>query len=1033
MKRLTSFAINFPVTISMIVLGIVLLGGISYNKLGVDLFPDLNNPRIFVEIKAGERPPEEMEKQYVENIESIAIRQKGVVQVSSISMAGSAQINVEYSWDTDMDEAFLDLQKNLSSFGQGQEIEEINITQHDPNTAPVMLIGLTHERISDMNELRKVAENYIRNELVRLEGIADVKLSGQEESEIQISTNNYKLKAFNLSLDDISRQIQNYNRNVSGGTVSEMGLQYVVKGVSILNEVKDFQNIIVGYKSVEQTDPAAAPSNSGKAPVFLKDVAEIEMVNQKPVNIVRLNGQRCIGLSIYKETRFNTVKAVRQISESLEDIEKALPGYHLNIVANQGYFIISAIKEVKQTALIGIVIAIFVLFIFLRRFGTTMIISLAIPISIIATFNMMYFADLTLNIMTLGGLALGAGMLVDNAIVVMENIFRNHENGLSVKEAAIKGASEVSGAIIASTITTIVVFLPIVYLHGASGELFKDEAWTVAFSLFSSLLIAIFLIPMLYHLVFKNRPSPPFGKSVKFTAYGKFLKKALKYKLPVILGATVLIGVAVLIFPKVGTEFMPKTDVREFDVEINLPEGTRLERTESTVANMELVLNDLLEGQEYELYSHIGPETILTGDEQAIFTNENSAYIKIKLGRETKYSSNSLIEAIDKIFADIPGLEINYIQDEMALRSILGTEEAPIIVEISGDDLKVIEQLTREVSDKIGVLPHIFNVQTSIEDGSPEVNVVIDRMRAGMFNLNVTSVTEKIRNKLEGASAGKMEDGGEMRDITIRLPEEDLSSFMNMTIMNGEQVIRLDEIASIETSIAPRKIIRRNQVRIGKVFAQMEKGVALNKISEEIMEKLAEISLPANYRIEVTGEEKKRKDSVNNLSFALLLSIVLVYMVLSSQFESLIHPFTILLTIPLAGVGTVLLFFFLGKPISVMAIIGIIILVGIAVNDSIILVDRINQLRKEAEDRADAIVKAVQQRIRPILMTSLTTIIALLPLSIGVGESASLRSPMALAVIGGLVTSTLLTLLVIPCLYDLLDRLRRNRPVETNG
>jgi len=1033
MKKLTAFAINFPVTISMIVLGIVLLGGISYNKLGVDLFPDLNNPRIFVEIKAGERPPEEMEKQYVGNIESIAIRQKGVVQVSSISMVGSAQINVEYSWDTDMDEAFLDLQKNLSSFGQGQEIEEMNITQHDPNTAPVMLIGLTHERISDMNELRKVAENYIRNELVRLEGIADVKLSGQEESEIQISTNNYKLKAFNLSLDDISQQIQNYNRNVSGGTVSEMGLQYVVKGVSILSEVKDFQNIIVGYKSVEQTDPAAGPSNSGKAPVFLKDVAEIEMVNQKPVNIVRLNGQRCIGLSIYKETRFNTVKAVRQISESLENIEKALPGYHLKIVANQGYFIISAIKEVEQTALIGIVIAIFVLFIFLRRFGTTLIISLAIPISIIATFNMMYFADLTLNIMTLGGLALGAGMLVDNAIVVMENIFRNHETGLSVKEAAIKGTSEVSGAIIASTITTIVVFLPIVYLHGASGELFKDEAWTVAFSLFSSLLIAIFLIPMLYHLIFKNRPSPPFGKSVKFTAYGKFLKKALKYKLLVILGAAILIGAAVLIFPKVGTEFMPKTDVREFDVEVKLPEGTRLERTESTIANMELVLHDLLEGQEYQLYSHIGPETILTGDEQAIFTNENSAYMKIKLGENAKYTSNKLIEAIDKIFADIPGLEINYIQDEMALRSILGTEEAPIIVEISGDDLKVIEQLTREVSDKITGIPNVFNVQTSIEDGSPEVNVVIDRMRAGMFNLSVTTVTEKIRNKLEGASAGKMEDGGEMRDITVRLPEKDLSSFMNMTISNGEQVIRLDEIASIETSIAPRKIIRRNQVRIGKVFAQMEKGVALNKISEEIMEKLAEISLPANYRIEVTGEEKKRKDSVNNLSFALLLSIVLVYMVLSSQFESLIHPFTILLTIPLAVVGTVLLFFFLGKPISVMAIIGVIILVGIAVNDSIILVDRINQLRKEGGTRADAVVKAVQQRIRPILMTSLTTIIALLPLSIGVGESASLRSPMALAVIGGLVTSTLLTLLVIPCLYDLLDRLRRNRTVETNG
>jgi len=1022
MKKLTQFSVNYPVTILMVVLGVVLLGYISYDKLGVDLFPDLNSPRIFVEIQSGERPPEEMEQQFVENIEALAIRQSDVIQVTSVSRVGSAQITVEYAWNKDMDEAFLDLQKALNSFTQNSEIDELKITQHDPNTAPVMIMGLKHQEIDDMNELRKVAENYIRNELVRLEGVAEVELSGQEESEVIIETDPYRLEAQGLTLDAVSQRIQNFNRNVSGGRISEMGLQYIVKGVSLLSDVQDFENLIVGYEAVRQQ--TEGQTTVERAPIILKDVATIYFGNKEPVNIVHINGERVVGLSIYKETRYNTVKSVEQIKESLVDIEKALPGYLLIPVTNQGAFISDAIGEVQQTALFGILLAVVVLFLFLRRFGTTLIVSVAIPISIIATFNLMYFNDLTINIMTLGGLALGAGMLVDNAIVVMESIFRNHESGMSAKDSAIVGTAEVGGAITASTLTTIIVFLPIVYLHGASGELFKDQAWTVAFSLLSSLFVAIFVIPVMYHRYYRKRKSPVKHKSVKVGGYGRFLEKVLKVKWLIVIFAMILIAGSFALVPRIGTEFMPETETNEFTIELKLQEGTKLKRTESTVKNIETILTDYLGENLDMIYSHSGPSTGIESDETAVFKGENTAEMKVMLKPETTIPVESVIASIDNLISGIEGLDVNFVQEQSALKSILGTDEAPVVVEVRGEELDEIESIVNQVKEKMVGIDGLFNVQTSIEDGAPEVEIKIDRVRAGMYNLDISTVTTQIQDQLEGKNAGQLEREGEMRDITIKVPEKGLNEISELTISSGEQEYRLSEIAEIEFGVAPKEIIRRNQNRIGKVSAQMNKNLALDHVASQIRQEIATIELPPEYRVMVTGEEEKRQESISSLSFALLLSVVLVYMVLASQFESLIHPFTILLTIPLAVVGSILIFLIMGNALNIMAIIGVIMLVGIAVNDSIILIDRINQLKRGGLDRTAAILQAGQQRIRPIIMTSLTTVLALLPLTIGFGESASLRSPMALAVIGGLVTSTLLTLIVIPCVYDLLDRFK---------
>ena len=1019
MKKLTQFAVNYPVTILMVVLAVVLLGYISFKKLGTDLFPEINNPRLFIELKSGERPPEEMEKQYVQNLEALAIRQSGVLQVSSISKVGTAQITVEYAWNKDMDEAFLDLQKAASSYAQNQTLDKITITQHDPNTAPIMVVGLSHESITDMNELRKVAENYIRNELIRLEGVADVEVSGSEKNEVLVQTDQYMLDAFGLTLDDLNTRIQSFNQSVSGGSITEMGLKYVVKGVSLLTDLSDFENTIVGYKSV-----VSGSTTAEKAPIYLREVAKISFTNKEPDNIVRLNGKRCLGLSIYKETRFNTVKAVEDITKTLADMKKALPGYQLNIITNQGTFINSAINEVEDTAMIGMVLAIIVIFVFLRRIGTTMIVSISMPISIIATFNLMYFNNLSLNIMTLGGLALGAGMLVDNAIVVMENIFRLRETGMSVKDAAIEGTSQVSGAITSSTLTTVVVFLPIVYMHGASGELFRDMAWTITFSLLSSLVAAIVLIPMLYNYFFKKSKTTGISKSVQVKGYGRFLGRVLQYKWTVILVAMALLGLAILLVPRVGTEFMPKTETRQLSMDVKMPEGTRLNRTSAAVENIETVIREAIGDHIENIYSQVGPSTGLLDNQNALFEGENTANVKIILKPDGKYGSTSAIQTISQALGVTPDIKIKFVQDQTALGGIMGTDEAPLVIEIQGDDLKVIEDLSNQVKTAVQTIPELYNLEASMEGGSPEVEIMVDRLRAGIFNLSVSNVTTQIQNQLTGKTSGTIEKGGEMQDITLKLPDKGLADIPDMEIKNGTQVIRVNEIATIREGQSPKEIYRRNQIRIAKVTGYMNKDIALDKMVAKVNQAIAGIALPTDYKIKVTGEEEKRKESMNALGFALILSVILVFMVLGAEFESLIHPFTILTTIPFAIVGSILTFYFLGRTLNVMAAIGIIMLIGIAVNHAIILVDRILQIQREGVPRIEAIKMAGQQRIRPILMTKLTTILAMIPLTIGFGESVSLRAPMAIAVIGGLITSTIMSLIVIPCVFDVIDGLK---------
>ena len=1026
MNSITKFAVKYPVSVLMLTLAVCLLGTISYNKLGTDLFPDLKNPALYVEVKSGQRPPEEVEKLITTNVESTAARQEGVKSVYSVTKVGYTKVTVEYGWDQDMDAAFLDLQRSVSSLSQDESIEEVNVTRYDANATPIMTIALTHNEVKDMNELRKIAENYMRNELVRVDGIADIQLNGQEQAIVEISTNPYMLEAFGLTADGIASQITAINQNVSGGTITDGDIQYTVKGVNLITSLQDIENIIVAFKENSSTGSSSSSESTSsagktKAPVYLKDVASVSIRNKEPENLARYNGERCLGISIYKENKYNTVNAVENLLAKIDEFRKSLPGYDFHIISNQGEFIGSSINEVKDSALMGIILAVIILYLFLRRINMTLIVSLSIPISIIATFNLMYFNGLSINIMTLGGLALGAGMLVDNAIVVMENIFRNmEENNLPPAEAAVRGTSEVAGAITASTLTTIVVFLPIVYLQGAAGELFKEQAWTVSFSLLSSLFVSISFIPMLASKFMRKKENTT-SHAITIKGFGNFIGKVLKRKYLVIAIATILMVVSYLMLPLIGMEFMPKTESKEFSILVTMEPGTRLKSTDNAVGTIEDAIRTLGQDDIEWQYTLVGPSN-LESQSGGKLESENQSQIKVKIKKDSKLDADYFITNINENYPLPEGVEISYEKGESALQSILGTEGAPLVIEVKGEELELLDELCTEIKEKITGIPGIYDIKSSLEKGAPEINIKIDRLKSGIYGIDVATVSNQVSEKLAGKDAGTFETQGETIDINIKVPEVTLSEIYDIEIVQGEKKYRLGEIADIEITSAPKEINRINQSRTGIVTAMIEKQYSLSHITPAIQEKLSEVEFPAKYSAKITGEEEMRQESFSGLGFALFLSILLVYMVMAAQFESLRHPFTILLTIPLAGVGCILAFLLTGQTLNMMAFIGIIMLAGIAVNSSIILVDAINRLKEEGHPLEESIKMAAQHRVRPIIMTSATTILALLPMCFGFGEGASLRSPMALAVIGGLLTSTIMTLIVIPCVYYVIDR-----------
>jgi HAE1 family hydrophobic/amphiphilic exporter-1 len=1023
MFKLARFAVRYPTTVAMAVLAVLLLGYISYQRLGMDLLPRINNPQLYVEVAAGERPPEEMEKQFVQNLESLASRGRNVTNVISLSRVGKALITVEYQWNADMEEAYLDLQKAVADFGQSSGADSITVSQLDPNAQPVITAVLTHDEITDLDKLRMTAESNIRNELIRLPGIAAVELLGDRKREIEVRSDAARLASCGLTMDQISTVIQNFNRNLTGGAIVEMGIRYTIRGVGQLTSLEDIKSLIVAY----QLKAASGQQPAARTPIFLRDVADVEFGLSDAKNVVRYNGRPAVALEIYKEAGSNTTAAAKAIKDELDTLGRSLPGYHLPIIQDQSIFIKDAIGEVQQSGLWGGLLAIIVLFLFLRKIGVTAIISLSIPISIVAAFNLMYFNSLTLNIMTLGGLALGLGRLVDDAIVVGENIFRHVEAGLPVSEAAVRGTGEVGGAITSSTITTIIVYLPIVYLHGIAGELFKDHARTVAYSLFSSLIVAMTVIPMLFSRTIKPKSMLAATKSVRFRFYGGALQGIIRHRGLVIALALVVLGVAVFCLRFIGSEFMPQQVQDELVINIRLPEGTGLDRTEGAVRNLETMVRDHAGDKLDRLFARVGPKTTAETAAEAL-EDENNAVLQVGFKKGFSRALPALVAAMEKEMSAIPDLSVQFVKQQTTLQAALGTQGAPLVVEIKGKDLDVLLKLADQVKAKLVKLPELSNVETSFQAGRPEVDIEIDKAQAARYSLRSDTIGTQIKNVLAGTDLGEVEDKGEYISIMLRNPKVAVGMLQDVILVAPSGLhLPLNDVARLVRTESPREIIRNNQTRVAEVRAQLAGKTPFDRTIARVKEAIKDTVLPENYSMSIAGEEILRRESFKNLKFALLLAIILVYMVMAAQFESLLHPLIVLLTIPFAGVGAIFLMLIMGIPFNIMSIIGLIMLAGIAVSNSIVLVDMINQSRRAGMSIDEAIVFAGRNRIRPILMTSLTTILALLPFILGVGAGSSLRAPMAVAVTGGLISSTIMTLVVIPAVYRLLGR-RRPEP-----
>ncbi len=1033
MKKLVKFAVDYPVSITMMILAILLLGKISYDRLGVDLLPTIESSKLYVELETVENPPVEVESKFVEDIEAVAIRTNNAQSITSVIRESGALITVEYQWGSDMGEAFMDLQRAVAAFSQNLEINQISVTQRDPSADPIMLLALSNPEMSAV-ELTRIAENYIRPTLLSVQGIADVEFEGERAHEVIVQTDPYKLEAYSLSVANIAQSIQDNNYRTSGGRIQEKGLRYIVSGENTLRSIEQFNSIIVGYRdravgtlSENQTNSQSEQTNDNlKGAIYLSQVAEVFVAPEELQSEVRHGGDLGLGIEIFKERDFNTLKATQEILAKLPSLRTALSGYELEVVNNQGEFIEGSIGAVQESALLGMALAVLVLFVFLRRVGTTIIVSLAIPISIVATFNMFYFGGLTLNIMTLGGLALGAGMLVDNAIVVIESIFRKTQEGLSVRDAIIEGTSEVGGAIIASTLTTIVVFLPIVYLQGEVGSLFKDQAWSVTFALLSSLFVAILAIPVMYKKFLggkkhETKAAPQAEKSIEIRGYGRWLRGVLRRRFAVILVAATFVGGVFMMATNLGSEFMPSTNSGAMKIDLQLSQGSSIETTSSSVRALEDIIMQLSADSTTTVYSQVG----VAGADGGTTPLANQATIMVHLGENTQIDTKNLQDQLQEYLLSSGDIEATFSDAQGSINSLLEQSAGDIVVDISGDDLLQLQALSDQLVGELETLENIASLSFSQKSNDSEIVISIDRVAASLYGVSMQEIIEQVRNLLQGTQAGEMTLSGEINSIRVALPKVPTSQLRATPITIGERNVLLGELAQIKSVPASSEILRRGQNRTMEIAITSTEDTPLSELSDQVRAVITSVEIPQDYRVSIEGSELKREESMNGMLFALALSIILVYMVMASQFESLLHPFTILLTIPLAVAGALLLFILTGKSLNIMAAIGIVMLVGIAVNSSILLVDRIGQLLGEGLSLVDAIVGAAQQRIRPILMTSATTILALLPMALSMGENSDFQSSMAIAVIGGLVASTALSLIVIPCVYHILESMKR--------
>ncbi|MBI2384345.1 MAG: efflux RND transporter permease subunit [Gammaproteobacteria bacterium] len=1053
-----------PVAITMLTLAVLLFGFVSLSRLEVTLLPNLSYPTLTIRTELPGAAPTEVETLLSKPIEEALGIIKSVRQVRSVSQAGRADVTLEFNWGTEMDFAVLDVREKLDALVLPKEAKRPIVLRFDPTQDPIVRLGLAlksgaQASESDLKRLRRIAEQQVQKMLEGVPGIAAVKIGGGLEDEVQVLVDLSRLNQLNLTLEQVAERLRVENANISGGRVDEGTQSYLVRTLNQFKSLDEIRDTIVATR----TD----------RPVYIRDLAEVRAGYKERQAIIRIDGQEAVEIALYKEGDANAVAVAEAALKRAQAVGKALPAeLQLTTLYDQSVFIKQAIDEVMHAAIEGGLLAVLVLYLFLRNAWITAVVSLAIPVSVIATFNLMYGAGVSLNIMSLGGIALAIGLLVDDAIVVLENITRKHEQGLPLARATVVGAKEVVAAVTASTLTTVAVFFPMVFVQGIAGQLFADQALVVTGSLLFSLIVSFTVTPMLVSRETRVQAVPPatppraaghvLRRGLSQVRYGLFERGApwlirpfvwifgaaafllgavlrplaagwqrgykalenryvpllawsLQNRGTVLATAGALFAFSLFLLTRIGVELLPPFNQGEFRTEVTLAPGTPLERSDAALQR----LAQTVRGHEALAanYSVAGTGTRLDASSDA--GGQNYGVLNLALKPEHYAQEPALMEQLRQKLDGLPGLSYRF------TRPTLFTLKTPLEVEVAGYDLDALSRVAEQLRGRMLASDRFTEVETTLRPGHPELQVVFDQERAAALGLNTADLAARVARAVQGAVATRYRLDDREIDVLVRgaaVDRASIEAIRNLVVNpDAERPLTLAAVAVVSQRSGPSEIRRVDQQRVIVLSANLARG-DLGEAVAELQGLIRQVALPPGVAAEVAGQSEEMEVSFRSLQLALALAVFLVYLVMASEFESLIHPFVILFTIPLALIGAVLALYLTGSVINVIALIGMIMLAGIVVKNGIVLLDLVNRLREEGMDRTQALLEGGRARLRPILMTTLTAVLGLLPMAIGAGEGAEVRAPMAITVIGGLTVSTLLTLVVIPVVYTLLDR-----------
>ncbi len=1010
--KIPKYAVKHPVTTIMMMLLVLLLGFVSLSGLKLELMPNINPPVVAVMTTYPGAGSEEVADLVTKPLEEVIGTSAGLTTMQSRSSSNSSLIIAQYDWGTDISEVREDLSSQMGMVQLPDDVGDPMIVKFDPTMMPIVQLAVSNGE--DLAHLQEVVNDTIVPQLQNVEGVASVNVTGGFEEEIIVLLNEESLQEHELTQEQVVQLIQGNNLTLPGGVIEEEEEKLNLRILAKVDSIEALRLLPVSM----------TPAGQEVELVTLSDVADVTLAKKDNVTVARTNGKESLLISIQKEGTANTAEVSSQVQERLEQIKDEHGDLRFAVSNDQGELIDTSVSNVLSALIFGAIFAIAVILVFLRSIKATIIVGVAIPFSVVATFVLMYFSGMSLNIMSLGGLALGVGMLVDNSIVVIENIYRHLKKNESRKQAAINGATEVGGAITASTLTTLAVFLPIVFIGGLVGDLFKELALTVTFSLIASLAVALTVVPTMAGLLLKV-------DQVKERKENRFYKSVITWALDhrfgtLFIAALIFIGSLALV-PQIGTEFMPAQDEGMFTIDIELPEGTAFDRTLEVVESVEELV---LQTTEVDIAtSSIGNADALMAAATGTGENEGSIIVKLVPADDRSSSTDRIMNDLEDRVAELDNRADISFSESNSMAAMSGAPNAVEVI-LLGDDSEVVEEYSRELTDRLAEQSEIRTVTDSVEEGKPEYQYLIDKGQAFEYGLTSYQVASFINQSLQGTIAATL------HDTEVRVQMADVSNskeaIENLTIATPTgQEVALKDIGEVVRGEGPVTVVRENQqdsVVVTASFDGPDLGTASMAVQTTIDDMIEDLEINTDeYTIKTTGGTEMMDDAFASLLLAVVLAIVLVYMVMASQFESLVQPAIIMFTIPLAVSGVILGLFATDYAFGITAFLGIIILVGIVLNNAIVYIDYTNQLRDRGYTVRNALIEAGLTRLRPIIMTALTTILGLLPLAIGGGEGAELQAPMAIAVIGGLFTSTLLTLIVIPVIYSLVSSMKDMR------